>query len=215
MQIIGRSSSHFTRMAQIFAHELGVPFELVPVYDMRELDAAVYAGNPALKLPILRTGDAVLFGALNICRALAERSGGRMRIVWPEALRDDRGRNAQELVWHGMAAQVQLAFGIEVCRLPADSAYFVKARAGLAGALHWLDVQLVALLRELPARDLSVFEVSLFCLVEHLGFRRTVDASAYAALAAFTRDFAARPSAQRTPYRFDRPAAAMPDPTEG
>jgi hypothetical protein len=54
VQIIGRSSSHFTRVALVFAHELGVPFELVPIYDMTEVDPAVYAGNPALKLPTLR-----------------------------------------------------------------------------------------------------------------------------------------------------------------
>jgi hypothetical protein len=34
VQIIGRGSSHFTRVTQMFALELDVPYELVPVYDI-------------------------------------------------------------------------------------------------------------------------------------------------------------------------------------
>ena len=38
LQIVGRTSSHFTRVAVIFATELGVRFELVPVYDLSSLE---------------------------------------------------------------------------------------------------------------------------------------------------------------------------------
>lgn len=87
LQIVGRRSSHFTRIARIFAEELGLTYELVPVYDMTERDPAIYAGNPALKLPILRTEVGVVFGTENICRALADRAQGSLQIVWPEQLR--------------------------------------------------------------------------------------------------------------------------------
>jgi glutathione S-transferase len=91
MQIVGRRSSLFTRMPLIFAEQLAVPFELVPIHDMTALGPEVYAGNPALKLPILRNGDRVLFGAHNICRAIAERAIKPVPIVWPEQLRDGAG----------------------------------------------------------------------------------------------------------------------------
>jgi glutathione S-transferase len=209
LQIVGRSSSLFTRLPLIFADELAVPFELVPIYDMTALGPEVYAGNPALKLPILRADGSVLFGALNICRALAERASRPVRIVWPEDLRDDLSRNAQELVWHGMAAQVQLTMGTLIGKLPAENVFFVKTRAGLEGALQWLDTNLAHALSALPApRDLSVLEVSLFCLVEHLAFRGTLPIEPYAALVDFTREFAKRPSARRTAYRFDSPPPA-------
>jgi glutathione S-transferase len=212
LQIVGRSSSLFTRMPLIFAEELGVPWELVPIYDMTALGPEVYAGNPALKLPILRTESSVLFGAQNICRAIADRAIAEgvapgKRVVWPEALKDDLSRNAQELVWHGMNTQVQLIIGIQVNKLPADNAFFVKARAGFEGALTWLDSSLSAALKALPARDLSLFEVSLHCLIEHLTFRATLSVGAYPSLIAFSKDFATRPSAQRTVYRFDTPPA--------
>jgi glutathione S-transferase len=209
MQIVGRSSSHFTRMPLIFAHELGVPFEFAPVYDMTSMESEIYAGNPALKLPILRTESSSLFGAQNICRALAEIAGSPKRIVWPEELRDNLSRNAQELVWHGMSTQVQVAFGTIICQLPTDNTYFVKARSGLERSLAWLDKNLDTVLRTLPPRrDLSLFEVSLFCLVDHLAFRRTVDIAPFCALMRFAEEFGARPSSRDTIYRFDTPPAA-------
>jgi glutathione S-transferase len=206
MQIVGRRSSLFTRLPLIFAEELGVAYELVPIYDMTELGPEVYAGNPALKLPILRNGGSVLFGALNICRAIAERSNRPARIAWPEQLHDDISRNAQELVWHCMAAQVQLVLGTLIGKLPADNIYFEKARTGLVGSLDWLDLNLCQVLRALPReRSLSVFEVSLFCLIEHLAFRPTVPVKADSALSHFVHEFSTRPSARLTAYKFDVP----------
>jgi glutathione S-transferase len=191
----------------MFAEELGIAYELEPIYDMTVIDPGVYGGNPALKLPSLRRGESLLFGAQNICRALAEHSGPTLRILWPEALRDDLSRNAQELVWHAMGAQVQLVFGTMVAKLPADNVYFAKSRAGLEHSLHWLDQHATQILGSLPARDLSLLEVSLFCLLEHLAFRVTVPLAPYRALIGFSETFSARPSAQHTRYRFDAPAS--------
>src|ERR1700691_5173370 len=83
VQIFGRSSSLFTRVPLIFAEELGVRYELVPVYDMTATDPQVYGGSPALKLPNLRRGQSLLFGAQNICRAVVELAAAPSRIVWP------------------------------------------------------------------------------------------------------------------------------------
>lgn len=207
VQIVGRSSSHFTRVPVIFAHELGVPFELVPINDMTSTDSAVYADNPALKMPTLRTESSLVFGAENICRTLADLASTRLHVVWPEQVREDVARNAQELVWHGMAAEVQLVFGTIIGKLPADNIYFAKSRDGFKGALRWLDDNLARALRALPSpRDLSLFEVTLFCLMDHISFRGTLPVQPYPTLMQFTADFAARPSAQRTQYRYDNPA---------
>lgn len=206
VQIVGRSSSHFTRVPRIFAHELGVAVELLPVRDMTSEDAASYGGNPALKLPTLRTATGPVFGAENICRKLAALADATPGIVWPEQVRDDLTRNAQEMVWHGMSAQVQLIFGTMVGKLPADSLYFTKGREGFEGALRWLDGNLRQALDGLPApRDLSLFEVTLFCLVEHIGFRATLPLDPYPSLRQFAHEFARRPSARHTEYRFDQP----------
>jgi glutathione S-transferase len=203
--IVGRSSSHFTRLVRVFAEELGVACQFAPVYDLSSLDPCDYAGNPALKLPVLRMGDATVFGAENICRTLAGSAPDRRRIVWPEELHDVSARNAQELVWHAMQAQVQLAFGTQVAKLPADSIYFAKSAAGMRNALEWLDEKLPSIIDALPPRDLSMLEASLFCLIEHLAFRATVPLSPYGHLTTLARAFGRRASAQRTPYMFDTP----------
>ena len=205
MQLVGRTSSHYTRLARIFAEELGVPIERVPILDMTADDPAVYAGNPALRLPVLRVNGTALFGALNICRALAEHASKPARIVWPEDLTDVVSRNAQELVWHCMGAQVQIVFGTVMAKLPAENLYFTKARSGMDGSLRWLDEHVAQILQVLPPdRTLSVIETSLFCMIEHLAWRRTVDIAPYAALVRYAQQFSQRPSAQHTPYDFDK-----------
>jgi glutathione S-transferase len=201
--LTGRSSSHFTRLVRVFAGELGVPHEFTPIYDLRSVDPKDYAGNPALKLPALKLDGATIFGTDNICRALHKAASRPKQVIWPEDLPDVRARNAQEFVWHAMQAQVQLAFGIEVARLPADNIYFSKAATGLRNVLAWLDERWPAIEASLPSRDISVLEVALFCLIEHLEFRATVSPRPYDNLIRFARDFGQRPSAIGTPFRFD------------
>jgi hypothetical protein len=108
-----------------------------------------------------------------------------------------------------MAAQVQLVFGTQAAKLPADNLYFAKAADGMNNVLAWLDARIEAVLATLsPARHLSLLELTLFCLVEHLRFRPTVPLDAYPMLARFTDSFGRRASAQQTAYRFDTPPAA-------
>lgn len=213
LELVGRSSSHYTRVAQVFAHELGVPYRLVPVFDLTQLEADCYGDNPALKIPMLRESpdSGALFGAQNVCRRLVEvaatRPGSRpVNVIWPETLRSQRMRNANELLWHAMAAQVQLVFGLSIGQLDADNVYFAKARRGFIGALGWLEQNLSGVIEELPERDLSLFEVALFCLVDHLRTRESVPLSPYPGLVEFADRFSVRDSARRTPYRFDVPS---------
>src|SRR6185312_16251469 len=90
--IVGRSSSHFTRLARIFAAELGVAYRFEAVLDLTSLDAHDYAGNPALKLPVLKLAGATVYGAENICRTLAELAPQPKRVIWPADLRDTMQR---------------------------------------------------------------------------------------------------------------------------
>lgn len=190
----------------MFAEELALPYSFVPIYDMQDITPARYSDNPALKLPILRRDDDTLFGTINICRALAEEAHAAESIVWPETLRDSQSRNANELLWHCMSAQVQFVFGTVISKLPADNIFFAKGRAGLLGSLQWLDAHLAAVLRAMPAESrFSLFEVTLYCLLEHLVWRGTTTLDALPNLAKFAQTFGKRPSAQRTAYAFDVP----------
>jgi hypothetical protein len=84
--IIGRSSSHFTRVTRIFAAEMGIDYSFRVVRDLMSSDPADYGGNPALRIPTLHTSRGVWFGALTVCRELWRQSSLQPRVVWPEDL---------------------------------------------------------------------------------------------------------------------------------
>ncbi|MBX7096668.1 MAG: glutathione S-transferase N-terminal domain-containing protein [Myxococcaceae bacterium] len=209
LRLVGRSSSHFTRVARMVAAELGLEVELVVLHDVMNTDVASYGGHPGMKIPSLLVGEGALFGTDTICRTLAELAGrdDDPRVVLSHHLRDHLARSAQEVVWNAMAAQVQLVLRVMVGRLPAEHPYFAKARLGLEQSLCWLDERLDGVLGRLPPqRQFSVFEVSLFCLLEHLRFRPTLEWGATPALDGFRGRLASRPSAQATVFGFDPPA---------
>jgi glutathione S-transferase len=206
LRLTGRSSSHFTRVVRMFAHELGVPLELAVARDLTSLDAAAYGGHPALKVPTLHTAEGSVFGTDNICRTLAELAGRAHdpRVVLSEQVDSTLVRNGQELIWNSMAAQVQLRLSALGAALPAEALLLAKAKAGMTGALAWLDERCEQLLALLPdPRDVSVFEISLFCLIRHLEFCQTVQFNVFPRLRDFANTFGERDSARSTPFHFD------------
>jgi glutathione S-transferase len=201
VRIVGRSSSHFTRVVRIFAEELAVPCELQVVPSLLSTDASSYGANPGLRLPnlIVPNGPPV-FGCLGGCRALAELSGRTLRIVWPEDLTSRLARNAHELTLQCMATEVSL---IMLGTSGDAQSYAEKLGVALEGMLEWLNEHVDEVVNVLPPRDLCFFEISLFCLVEHLPFRGVRSLEPYARLCRFRDRFAERPSAVATRFRFD------------
>jgi glutathione S-transferase len=201
--IVGRSSSSFTRVSRIFAAELGVPYTLEVVRDLQSLEVEAYGGNPALKVPSLRTPSGTWFGALNICRELARISLRALHVVWPEVLERPLLANMQELTLHAMATEV----GLIMSGPPAEGAETpsrVKMRLSLHNTLSWLDAHATQALDALPAeRQLSYLETCLFCLVTHLEFRNVLPTAPYPTLVAFSQRFGGRASCTETAFRFD------------
>lgn len=207
LAILGRQSSHYTRVVRLLAHELGVAYALEPIHDLLSEDPAVFGGNPALKLPAVRVDGEVVWGSQNACRVVARRSaGGEGAVAWPELARSPRLMNAHELVAHAMAVQVEVVFHEVVAKRPPDAASR-KRRASLANSLAWLDAHLDTVLAERPAGRLALLELQLFALLEHLPFRNPMDLSGWPRLVEFAARWRDRPSAAATPYRFDPPPA--------
>lgn len=202
LTIVGRSTSHFTRVTRIFAAEARLEFAFQVVPDLRRFAQADYAGNPALKIPILRTPGGEWFGSLNICRELWRRSVQKPRVVWPEDLEQPLLANAQELVLQAMSTEVTLLmsrfFG------ESDGAHAAKLVQSLTNSVEWLERHVDEVLARLPAnRDLSYLELTLYCLVRHLPFREALSTEPYARLNEFCAEYEARPSVKATPYRVD------------
>jgi glutathione S-transferase len=202
--LVGRSSSHFTRAARIFAHELGVDYELSPVYDITSVGADAFAGNPTLRVPSLRTETGEWFGTLNVCRELARRARRPCSLVWPEDLTEATAANAQEIVLETMAAEVTVVMA-RVAKLTPDHPFLAKPVARIDASVAWLDRELPRVLARLPERSLCFLEVTAFCLCTHLGFREVRSIDDCPNLVEFSRAFGMRESARRTEYAFDRP----------
>jgi glutathione S-transferase len=200
--LVGRSTSHFTRVTRIFAAEAGLSFQFQVVPDLRVGARAQYAGNPALKVPILRTPAGEWFGTLNICRELARRSPRPLRVIWPEALEQPLLANAQELVLQAMSTEVTLLMGRFFGE--TDGPHAAKLMQGLTNSVEWLEQNVDELLARLPAdRELSFLELTLYCLMRHLPFRKVLATEPYTRLNDFCRAYEARQSVQDTPYRVD------------
>ena len=181
--LVGRSSSHFTRVARIFALELEVPHTFRPVLDMAALDAATYAGNPALKVPILVDERGPLFGTENICHELIRRSGRRKTIVMRGDVNERSIANAEELTLHAMSAEVSIIVAKQHASFVAP-----KIAPSIENSLRYLDQHLDGVLAALPEpRDLSFVEVALFCVVTHLPFRKVMDVAQWTRLVAPSR----------------------------
>lgn len=196
--IVGRSSSHFTRVARMFAAELGVEHEFRPMFDLASLDPALYADNPALKIPILVDEQGPLFGAENVCRELARRSE-RTGVVLRGDVAARVVANAEELVLHAMMAEVTLIVA-KFTGAPAGP----KVQPSLENCLGWLDAHHGEAFAALPPeRATSFVEVALFCLVTHLPWRQVLAVDRWERLGAFARAYGERASAKATEYRFD------------
>ncbi len=201
--IIGRSSSHFTRVTRIFAAEMRVDYSFQVVRDLTSCDPDDYGSNPALRLPTLHTPRGVWFGALNICRELSRQSSYGPRTVWPEDLHEPLLANAQELVVQAMTTEVTLIMA-ELSGAPYGNAHHAKMRKSLVNMMSWLENNASHALEALPSeRDLSYLEVALFCLVTHLEFRGVLPVGPYPHLNTFCQRFAQRASTDETMYRFD------------
>ena len=205
MQLFGRSSSHFTRIPRIFAVEAEVPLELVLIRDLMSTNPDDYGGHPAMKMPTLHTEAGIWYGSLPISREIVACSDLNLHIVWPEDMERPVAANAQELVLTAMSTEVGLIMG-KASGVAADNSHLAKQRAGLLGAMEWLELNFQRALDTLPAeRDLSYLEVSLFCLAEHLEFREVLTLDAYPQLRAYAQRFAQRRSAHATKFKFDFP----------
>lgn len=199
-RIVGRPSSHFTRLVRMLAAECGVACEFERVADLFSDDVAAYGGNPGLRLPNLVTSNGTVFGALNSCRVLSDLATHPVLILWPEGVVQGPAANAQELTLQAMSTEVTLIMSSSSNAEP--SPYVHKLRQALDNMLVWLDTNVTNALDALPPRDVSYFELALFCLLDHLEFREVATLARHSHLRDFRDRYRQRPSARLTPFTF-------------
>lgn len=199
--IVGRSSSHYSRIVRILAHELGIQHSFRPLLDIASMDMDEYGGNPALKVPVLIDERGPLFGTENICRELLQRSKHAANVVLRGDSPERTVTNAEELTLHVMTSEVSLI----MAEMSGDATpSSPKIARSIANCLTRLDEQVDAALAALPSdRLVSFLEIALFCLLTHLPFRKVLDITPWPRLQTFATEFGKRESARDTEYRFD------------
>ena len=153
IEIVGRSSSSFTRVVRIFAVALAVEHSFRPVMDLTSLDAAPYAGNPALKIPTLVTAEGPWFGSENICRELARRAGRRTEVVLRGDVDDRLVANFEELTVQAMTTEVAFV----MAKMSGGNAVPPKLIRSLESTLRWLDEHVDRALSLLPPQRIISF----------------------------------------------------------
>jgi glutathione S-transferase len=201
--VIGRSSSHYSRIVRILCLELGVEHSFRPVFDITSLDAVIYGENPALKVPVLIDERGPLFGAENICRELIRRSEKGAKVVLRGDVSERVVANVEELTLHVMASEVSLL----MAKMSGDATpASPKIARSIENSMAHLDEHMDAALDALPKdRLVSFLEFSLFCLLTHLPFRKVLDVTPWTRLGEFASAFGNRESARATEYKFDSP----------
>lgn len=200
--LVGRSSSHYTRIARMFALDLGVPHTFRAVLDITAMDASAFADNPALKVPILVDERGPLFGTENICREIVRRSARASDVVLRGDVTERIVANAEELTLHTMSSGVSIIMS----RMTSGASAPPKLLRSVENSLRWLDENVEGVVASLPAsRALSFVEVALYCCVTHLTFREVADVTPWKRLRDFCDRFGERESAKSTTYRVDAP----------
>jgi glutathione S-transferase len=182
MQVLGTTTSPYTRKARILLTAIGRPHQLV---DTRtEVGAAALARvAPLGKIPVLVTGDdgrgEIIPDSSLISSWLWATQGAALRAA---------GFDLDPLAWDDRALQVIVEGALDAAinhrylRLDgfSDAGYIAKQRLRVERALDWLDARAILFRRPLGAAPLS-----LGCALDWIAFRNVVDLSRWPALAAF------------------------------
>ena len=182
MQVLGTTTSPYTRKARVLLAAIKQPHQLVDI--RTEVGAAALARvAPLGKIPVLVTGDdgrgQILPDSSLISSWLWTTRG--------EALRD-AGFDLDPLDWEDRALQVVVEGALDAAinhrylRLDgfSDAGYITKQRLRVDRALGWLDARAIPFRRPLGAAALS-----LGCALDWIAFRNVVDLGHWPALAAF------------------------------
>lgn len=184
----------------MFACEAGVAIDFEPVTDLMSLQSADYAGNPALKLPILVTAEGPLYGSVNICRSIDAMAASGSAVRWPWQSEDRMAANAAELVQQAMATEVQIVVN-RLSGIADDCPPQRKALTGMRQTLAWLETHSEHVLR--GGARLDYIELALYCLITHIGFREVLVLPPLPKLDRWRGRIDRRESARATGYRFD------------
>ena len=192
--------SHFSRKVRIVLRELSLPCEESFVPDLLSSDPADFAGNPILRVPVLRDGASWVIESDQIVRHLLEthdRGNDRFSFFSMNTVQ----RNALSILSAIMGAEVELLLSRRSGLVSeAGALYFGRYRSVIGHGLAWIEANGAAVW---PEAEFSYLDIALACMWDHLWYNRLGDETgSWPWIDARTARHATRPSvAATTPER--------------
>lgn len=192
--------SHFSRKVRIVLRELSVECEESFVPNLLSSDPADFAGNPILRVPVLRDGAIWVIESDQIVRHLLETCDRDSDRFWFFSMNAAQ-RNALSILSAIMGADVELTLSKRSgLAAEAGALYFARYRSLIGHGLAWIEANGAAVW---PEAEFSYLDIALVCMWDHLRYNRLGDETgAWPWIDARTAAHASRPSvAATTPER--------------
>lgn len=162
MQLYATPLSHFSRKVRLLLDHYGLDYTFVDIGQVAEANTAMFAGNPVMKVPVLRDGETWLIESDHIAAYLARTydPADRFRVLTTDA----NTLNMRAVLNGIMAEEVKLILAERTGLDTRPHAFFAKARSAVQNGLRWLNDRGDAFNIAQP----GYLEFHLVCLWDHL-----------------------------------------------
>ncbi len=164
--------SHFSRKVRIVLRELSVECEESFAPNLLSSDPSDFAGNPILRVPVLRDGSTWVIESDQIVRHILEtydRGNDRFSFFSMNAAQ----RNALSILSAIMGAEVELLLSRRSGLVSeAGALYFGRYRSVIGHGLAWIEANGAAVW---PEAEFSYLDIALVCMWDHLRYNRLGD----------------------------------------
>ncbi len=203
LKLVLTPQSHFSRKVRIVLTELKLECEFIYVQNLLSTDPSKFAGNPILRVPVLKDGEHMIVESDSIVRYLLEKYESAENDRFSFFQMTSPQRNALSFISAIMGAEVELILS-QRSGLPLEPMphYFQRYREVIRHCLARLEREGAAIW---PTREFSYLDIALICMWDHLGYNKLIDiAKSYSWINQQTTKHAVRESvASTTPQKME------------
>ncbi|WP_306253529.1 glutathione S-transferase family protein [Parvularcula sp. IMCC14364] len=137
MKLTATPNSHFSRKVRLLMDHLGIEYDLEDVGNVAEEDAAGFAGNPLMSVPVLNDQGRSIIDSDHIAQYIVRTydPSDQYHVLTQETVY----LNARAVMNGIMANDVKLLLSARTGLHPADYDYFKKAKSSIVLSLAWLE----------------------------------------------------------------------------
>jgi len=183
--------SHFSRKVRVLLELYGIPYSMIDVGNVAEVDMQKLGRNPLMQVPVLEDGDTWLIDSDHIAGYIVKKHDPVDQ--YHVFITDTFDMNARATMNGIMNNEVKIILAQRTEIPTEDYAYFSKARQSIINALHWLEQNW----RRFNIQSPTYREFHLVCLWQHLQHYKLVPLQ-YAKLENIVSQVAELPAMKKT-----------------